>query len=152
MTASPSNSPRRSSGPERLYRRFGLEVLATTDSPLDDLSAHVALRDDPTWQGEVIPTFRPDILIDPSRTSRWGEQLDALASVSGIDTTTYRGYIAALESRRAAFKQLGATATDHGHRSPQTLDLSDREAARLYDHLRTGLSWTRPIRLPSART
>jgi len=124
--------------PRALYRRFGLEVLATTDSPLDDLSAHVALRDDPTWQGEVIPTFRPDILIDPSRTSRWGEQLDALARVSGISTTTYRGYIAALESRRAAFKQLGATATDHGHRSPQTLDLSDREAARLYDHLRMG--------------
>ena len=124
--------------PRALYGRFRLEVLATTDSPLADLSAHKALRDDPTWHGKVIPTFRPDLLIDPSRTSRWGEQLDALASVSGIDTTTYGGYIAALEARRAAFKEMGATATDHGHLSPQALDLSDREASRLYDRLRLG--------------
>jgi glucuronate isomerase len=124
--------------PRALYRRFGLEVLATTDSPLDNLSAHVALRDDPTWQGRVVPTFRPDMLIDPSRTARWGEQLDNLARVSGIDTTTYGGYIAALEARRAAFKELGATATDHGHLLPDALDLSQREAARLYDRLRLG--------------
>ena len=124
--------------PRALYRRFGLEVLATTDSPLDDLSAHTALRDDPTWEGKVVPTFRPDMLIDPSRTGRWGEQLDSLAEVSGIDTTTYRGYIAALEARRASFKALGATATDHGHFSPEALELSEREASRLYDRLRLG--------------
>jgi glucuronate isomerase len=124
--------------PRALYGRFGLEVLATTDSPLADLSAHKVLRDDTTWQGRVIPTFRPDMVIDPSRTARWAEQLEALADVSGIDTTTYRGYISALESRRAAFKDLGATATDHGHLWPEALELSEREASRLYDRLRTG--------------
>ncbi len=124
--------------PRALYRRFGLEVLATTDSPLDDLAAHMALRDDPTWEGKIVPTFRPDMLIDPSRTGRWGEQLDRLAEVSGTDTTTYRGYISALESRRAAFKELGATATDHGHLWPDALDLSEREASRIYDRLRLG--------------
>jgi len=66
------------------------------------------------------------------------EQLEALADVSGTDTTTYRGYISALESRRAAFKDLGATATDHGHLWPEALELSEREASRLYDRLRTG--------------
>ena len=100
--------------PRALYRRFGLEVLATTDSPLDDLSAHTALRDDPTWEGKVVPTFRPDMLIDPSRTGRWGEQLDSLAEVSGIDTTTYRGYIAALEARRRQFQ--GARGDGYGPR------------------------------------
>jgi glucuronate isomerase len=124
--------------PRALYGRFGLEVLATTDSPLADLSAHKVLRDDTTWEGRVIPTFRPDMVIDPSRTARWAEQLEALADVSGIDTTTYRGYISALESRRAAFKDLGATATDHGHLWPEALELSEREASRLYDRLRTG--------------
>ena len=124
--------------PRALYGRFGLEVLATTDSPLADLSAHKVLRDDPTWEGRVIPTFRPDMVIDPSRTARWAEQLEALADVSGTDTTTYRGYISALESRRAAFKDLGATATDHGHLWPEALELSEREASRLYDRLRTG--------------
>ena len=102
--------------PRALYRRFGLEVLATTDSPLDDLSAHAALRDDPSWEGRVVPTFRPDGLIDHVRGPATGPvPLDRLepmfrASAPG----NYRGYIAALESRRAVFKGLGATATDHG--------------------------------------
>ncbi|HET9648051.1 MAG TPA: glucuronate isomerase, partial [Microlunatus sp.] len=48
-----------------LYRRFGIEVLATTDDPCDDLGAHRALTDDPTWTGRVIPTFRPDRYLEP---------------------------------------------------------------------------------------
>jgi glucuronate isomerase len=124
--------------PRALFRRFGLELLATTDSPLDDLAAHAALRADPTWDGRVVPTFRPDALTDPSRTGRWAELLDRLEVVSGIATSTYGGYIAALESRRAAFKELGATAADHGHATVDALDLSTREAARLYDRLRLG--------------
>ena len=124
--------------PRALYRRFGLEVLATTDSPLEDLSAHAALREDPTWDGRVVPTFRPDALTDPSWTSRWGELLDQLGAVSGIATGTYRGYIDALESRRAFFKDLGATATDHGHVAADAYGLSDWEAARLYDRIRLG--------------
>lgn len=124
--------------PRALYRRFGLEVLATTDSPLDDLSPHVKLQQDPAWEGKVVPTFRPDFLIDPTRTSRWGELLSRLEEVSGISTGTYRGFVQALESRRAAFKALGATATDHGHVSADAVGLSDWEASRVYDRLRLG--------------
>ena len=124
--------------PRALYRRFGLEVLATTDSPLDDLAAHKALLDDPSWEGRVLPTFRPDALIDPARSGQWASLVDHLEVVSGTSTATYRGYIAALESRRAAFKSLGATATDHGPLSAQALDLGEREASRTYDRLRMG--------------
>jgi len=124
--------------PRALYRRFGLEVLATTDSPLDDLSAHAALRADPSWEGRVLPTFRPDGLIDWSRSSDWAGALDRLEAVSGIGTGNYRGYIQALESRRAAFKSLGATATDHGPVSAETVNLSEWDASLVYDRLRTG--------------
>ena len=124
--------------PRALYRRFGLEVLATTDSPLDDLTAHASLRDDPSWEGRMVPTFRPDGLIDSSRPSQWAGSLERLEAVSGIGTGNYRGYISALESRRATFKSLGATATDHGPSSAEAADLSEREASVLYDRLRTG--------------
>jgi len=124
--------------PRSLYHRFGIEVLATTDSPVDDLAAHRALAEDPTWDGRVVPTFRPDFLTDPSRSSRWGDLVDQLAGVSGLSTATYEGYVAALEARRQAFKQLGATATDHGHTTAGAVGLSDWEASRLYDRLRLG--------------
>lgn len=124
--------------PRAMYKRFGLEVLATTDSPLDDLSAHSALRADHSWDGRVVPTFRPDALTDPSRSGRWGDLVDELAAVSGISTGSYGGYIAALESRRAAFKAIGATATDHGHPTADAAELSTWEATRLYNRLRLG--------------
>jgi len=124
--------------PRALYRRFRLEVLATTDSPLDDLSAHAALRDDPSWEGRILPTFRPDGLIDRPGSSDWAGSLDRLEALSGIGTGNYRGYIAALESRRVAFRSLGATATDHGPLSAEAIDLSEQEASLLYDRLRTG--------------
>jgi glucuronate isomerase len=124
--------------PRALYRRFGLEVLATTDSPLDDLAAHAALRDDLSWDGRVLPTFRPDGLVDASRSRQWAAALERLEAVSGIGTGDYRGYIAALESRRAAFKSLGATATDHGPLTAEAVQLSEREASLVYDRIRTG--------------
>ncbi|MGC8626492.1 MAG: glucuronate isomerase [Acidimicrobiales bacterium] len=124
--------------PRALFQRFGLEVLATTDSPLDDLDAHQALDADPAWHGKVVPTFRPDQLVEVTDPGRWNQLLEQLHRVSGIDTGSYRGYIEALEARRAAFKALGATATDHGHFSIEPTDLSEHEASRLYDRLRLG--------------
>ena len=50
----------------RCIERFRIAVLATTDDPCDDLSAHAALAADPTWSGRVIPTFRPDRYLEPA--------------------------------------------------------------------------------------
>ncbi|HZC27494.1 MAG TPA: glucuronate isomerase [Actinopolymorphaceae bacterium] len=112
--------------PRALYERFGIEVLATTDDPSSDLGAHSTLADDPTWKGRVVPTFRPDAYLDPSRPD-WAEGVARLGTAAATDTTSYDGYIAALEQRRAYFKQHGATATDHGHADAgsQPLDIAD---------------------------
>ena len=67
--------------PRALYDRFGIDVLATTDDPCDDLAVHQALREDATWSGRIIPTFRPDRYLDVTaagwvvaRRSARGEQ------------------------------------------------------------------------------
>ena len=50
--------------PRALYERFNLEVLATTDSPLDSLADHKAIRES-NWKARILPTFRPDPVVDP---------------------------------------------------------------------------------------
>ncbi|HEY6737238.1 MAG TPA: glucuronate isomerase, partial [Actinopolymorphaceae bacterium] len=117
--------------PRALYDRFRLEFLATTDDPSDDLAAHRRLAEDPTWTGRVVPTFRPDAYLDPARPE-WRDKIRLLGEVSGLDTTTYAGYIEALESRRAYFKQHGATASDHGALDAGSEPLAPVEAERLY--------------------
>ncbi|GAA1867620.1 glucuronate isomerase [Asanoa iriomotensis] len=116
--------------PRALFERFNIEVLATTESPLDDLAAHAKLAAD-GWGGRVITTFRPDDVVD-MEFEGWADRVARLGEVAGEDTGTYRGYLAALRSRRAAFVAAGATSSDHGHPTARTARLTPAEAASLF--------------------
>jgi glucuronate isomerase len=117
--------------PRALFQRFGIEALATTDDPADDLCAHAALAADPTWAGRVIPTFRPDRYLEPAGPG-WAEAVRRLGEAAGIDTGDYRGYVRALEARRRHFVEHGATSADHSHPDVGTEPLDDRQAERIY--------------------
>ena len=127
--------------PRALYDRFHIEVLATTDSALDALDAHRAIRDS-GWNRRIIPTFRPDAVIDPEFAG-FRANVATLGKLTGEDTETWRGYLAALAARRRFFKEQGATATDHGHPTAATVNLSRREAESLFARV-TGMSEVKP--------
>ena len=114
-----------------LYQRFGIEALATTDSPLDDLAHHKALAADP-WPGRIVPTFRPDPVTDPEYEG-FARGVLELGGMTGEDTATWSGYLRALARRRRDFKDLGGTATDHGHPSAATADLGPARCQELLD-------------------
>jgi glucuronate isomerase len=116
--------------PRPLYERFNIEVLSTTDSALDQLADHKAIRES-GWKGRILPTFRPDSVVDPAFPN-FREGIAQLGSLTGEDTGTWRGYLKALAARRAYFKSLGGTATDHGHPTAQTADLAESEMEMLY--------------------
>ncbi|GAB4523102.1 MAG: glucuronate isomerase [Anaerolineae bacterium] len=116
--------------PRALYERFNVEVLATTDAATDTLEHHQAIRDS-DWQGHIIPTFRPDSVVNMDAAG-WRDSIDKLSSVSGIDITDYKSYIRALEQRRAFFKQMGARATDHAALTPYTARLTDGDAEMIF--------------------
>ena len=122
--------------PRALYDRFGVEVIATTESPLDTLDHHAAIAAS-DWQGRVITTYRPDQVVDPD-TAGFHGNLARFAEITGEDSTTWAGYLAAHRKRRADFIAHGATATDHGHPSAATANLSDEAAAKLFDEVISG--------------
>lgn len=122
--------------PRGLFERFNIEVLATTESPLDDLKHHdVILNSD--WQGRVITTFRPDPVLDPEFEG-FRENLSILGELTGKDTGSYSQYLAALRDRRAFFRAHGATATDHGHPTARTANLSQSESEALFNKVSRG--------------
>ncbi len=122
--------------PRALYERFRIEVLATTDSPLDSLEDHRALRES-GWKGRIIPTFRPDSVVDPAFHG-FRQNIAKLGEQTGEDTTAWPGYLNALSKSRARFKALGATATDHGHPTANTANLSTAEAEKLFATVLSG--------------
>ena len=122
--------------PRALFERFGIEVIATTESPLDSLEHHRAIRES-GWSGKVITAYRPDPVVDPEFEG-FHANLDGLSQLTGEDCRTWRGYLAAHRQRRAFFAEMGATSTDHGHPTAQTADLPQLEAEALFGKVAAG--------------
>jgi len=122
--------------PRALFESFRLEVLATTDAAFDSLEQHKKIKAS-GWNGRVLPTFRPDAVVDVEYAG-FKQNLEKLGEVSNEDVSTYTGYLNALRKRRAYFKENGCTATDHGHLTAMTADLSKNQATALYERIYTG--------------
>jgi glucuronate isomerase len=135
--------------PRALFDRFNIEVLATTDAAVDDLKWHKMIKDS-GWKGRVLPTFRPDAVVD-AEYAGFKANLDQLGTITKEDTTNYKGYLNALRSRRAFFKANGATATDHGHLTALTADLSPAECDKLYATIYSGKASAKEMELFQAQ-
>ncbi|MBT8158915.1 MULTISPECIES: glucuronate isomerase [Arthrobacter] len=123
--------------PRQLFKDFNIEVLATTDDPLDNLASHKALADDPTFNGRVLPTFRPDAYLNIAHPE-WAAKVERLTETAGDGASGYAGYIAGLENRRRYFVEHGAVSADHGVPTPATLKLDAAEAESLFEKARAG--------------
>ncbi len=122
--------------PRELLDRFNVGFIATTEHALDLLTHHQSL----VQQGlseRVTTTFRPDDVLDPDFVG-FAENLERLGDITGESVGTFAGYLNALRSRRAYFRSVGATATDHGPATPFTADLDSAAVERLFDRCRTG--------------
>jgi glucuronate isomerase len=122
--------------PRALLDRFNIEVIATTEGAVDDLPHHRAIAGTP-WAKRVVTTFRPDDAADPDRED-FVQNVALLGEITGEDTTSWDGYLAAMQARRATFREFGATATDHGHPTALTADLSKKECDALFARCLSG--------------
>ena len=121
--------------PRALFERFNIEVIATTESPLDPLHHHDAIKKS-GWSGRVITAFRPDPVVDPEFEG-FVPNLGRLSELTGEDALSYSGYLAALRNRRAYFAARGATSTDHGHPTAMTADLDPVAGEALFRRVTT---------------
>jgi glucuronate isomerase len=130
-TRSRKSCARRSFLPRALYERFHFEVLATTDSPLDSLADHKAIRDS-NWKARITP----DVSARPGCRSRvcgiCREYCEARREDQGRYVKLGGLSECALRVTRLRFRELGCTATDHGHPTARTANLPVREAAELF--------------------
>jgi glucuronate isomerase len=123
--------------PRALLRTFGIEVLATTDDPADDLDTHARLAADPEIVTRIVPTFRPDRYLEPAGPG-WSDAVKRLGAVAETDVGDYAGYVAALEQRRQFFIARGAVSADHSHADANAVPLGQAEAERIYRSARAG--------------
>ena len=122
--------------PRALFERFNIEFLATTESATDDLAFHKVLMAD-AWPGRIVTTYRPDNVTNPD-LENFKTDLEKFGEMTGQDTMSWGGYLEAHRIRRQDFIRHGATATDHGHPTAQTGDLSPQQAEALFQTVVAG--------------
>ena len=116
--------------PRQIFDRFNFEFLSTTESPVDTLKYHQMLADS-DWNGQVVSSYRPDVVID-AQHPKFQQSLMLFGQLTGEDVYSWKGYLEAHRKRRADFIALGATASDHGHPTPRTANLSTAECKNLF--------------------
>ncbi len=122
--------------PRALFERFNIEAIATTEGALDDLKWHDMISAS-GWGGKVVSTYRPDGVVDPEFEG-FATNLQQFGALTGEDIGNWGGYLAAHRQRRAYFIARGATASDHGHASARTANLSQAECEKLYARVLKG--------------
>jgi glucuronate isomerase len=116
--------------PRALFKSFNIEALATTDAAVDTLEHHDTINKS-DWSGRIVPTFRPDSVLNPER-SDFMEGLEKLRQATGKELGTFSEYLDAIRERRQFFKSMGATATDHDVPYLSTIYLSQEKVEALY--------------------
>ena len=122
--------------PRELLKRFNIELLATTEGATDSLSHHAKLKGTGVDK-TVITTFRPDDVVDP-QIKNFAQNIENLGALTNENVGNWQGYLNALRNRREFFRLHGATATDHGHATPFTADLSLTQCETLYQKVISG--------------
>ena len=122
--------------PQSLFKKFNIELLATTDASTKDLRIHMDLAK-VDLGGRVIPTFRPDSVSDPELED-WKDSIAELGMLYQIEINSFANLLEALRRARIHFKNAGATATDHGVLSTRTLNLNSKEKEILFTTVLSG--------------
>ena len=122
--------------PRALFDRYGIELIATTEGPLDPLDHHRAIRES-GWDGRVITAYRPDAVMDPDDPG-FVTNVRRFCDLAGEEADSFAGYLAAHRFHRARFREAGATSTDHGHPTAATVNLPAQDAAALYARVMSG--------------
>ena len=99
-------------GARDLILKSNVNVICTTDDPIDSLEYHQLLQKDRDFNVNVYPSFRPDkgLAINLPGYVEW---VSKLAEVSAVEIEEYDDFLSALESRIRFFHAVGGRVSDH---------------------------------------
>lgn len=96
-----------------LIQKSGVEVICTTDDPVDTLAYHALLQKDAGFPVAVLPTWRPDKAMNLDKAN-YLEYLSKLEAAAGIGIATFADLKKALRVRLDHFQKHGCKISDHG--------------------------------------
>ncbi|MFV0419224.1 MAG: glucuronate isomerase [Dysgonomonas sp.] len=96
-----------------LMKRYKVEVVCTTDDPIDSLEYHLALKKE-GFEIKVLPTWRPDKAMAVENPKTYRAYIEKLSEVSSVSISDFSDLISALRKRHDFFAEAGCRLSDHG--------------------------------------
>lgn len=124
-----------------LLRHFNVEVVCTTDDPIDSLEYHKKIKED-GFEIKVLPTYRPDKAMAVENADIFNEYLSKLEQAADKSIATFQNYLDALQSRHDFFHEMGGRLSDHGLETAYAEDYTDQEIEAIFNKVRAGNSLT----------
>lgn len=124
---------------QNLLGKMNVEVICTTDDPVDTLEYHKKISDD-KLEIKVLPTFRPDKAMTVEEPAVYNQYLDKLGETAGMDIVSYPELIDALKKRHDFFAGMGCRLSDHGINTFYSENFSVKEVSKIFRKIRTGYS------------
>src|SRR5512133_36426 len=122
-----------------ILKQMNVEVVCTTDDPIDNLEHHKALLADSSSSVRVYPAFRPDKALAIDDPATFQSYLERLQASANVDISTYSDFIAALKKRHDYFHEVGCRVSDHGLSMLDSEEYNDMKVAACFDALRRGV-------------
>ncbi|MEN0056399.1 MAG: glucuronate isomerase [Mucilaginibacter sp.] len=118
-----------------LLKGKNVEVVCTTDDPLDNLAYHQQIKQS-DYSIKVLPAFRPDKAMNADDLTALNTYIDQLQQVANADIATLDDYLNALKTRHDYFAANGCTLSDHGLEQIYAEDYIDSEIAAIFLKIR----------------
>lgn len=129
---------------QRLLKKMNVEVLCTTDDPVDTLEHHQQARG---ISFKVLPAWRPDKAMAVENPQTYNTYVDKLSSVSDTNISTYQDLIVALKKRQKFFHSMGCRLSDHGMETFYAEEFTESEINKIFTKVRSGNMLDEPERL-----
>ena len=121
-----------------LLKRMNVEVLCTTDDPVDSLEHHISFRKSVS-SPKLFPAWRPDMAMKIENVEMFNNWVDKLEETSGIGISGFNDFIKALEKRHAFFHAHGCRLADHGVDTFYPVGIRESEIGKIFADARSGI-------------
>ena len=121
-----------------IMRQMNVKLVCTTDDPTDSLEHHKAIREDVSFDIQVLPTFRPDRAMLVDDADAFNNWVDKLGEVTNMNITYYDQFLEAIRMRHDYFHEQGCRLSDHGMEAIPWKDYKSAQVNAVFRRLRRG--------------
>ena len=114
-----------------IIRKSNVKLICTTDDPIDSLEWHKKIKEDDTFEVQVLPAWRPDKAMNIEKPD-FADYIAKLADVSGVKINDFKSLMEALAKRMDYFAEKGCSVSDHALEYVMYVPADDAEVDTIF--------------------